>query len=132
MQEKNKGQLCIFFSCAEGMGETRAMLRSAQSQQEKGRRVVIAALASPIEQGTAALSEGFPHLPPQMSAGRPELDLDRVLTEKPDLVIIDRLAHTNPEGFRHRRRYQDVQELLLHGIDVYTTAQVSSKQISAI
>ncbi len=126
MHGKNSGQLCIFFSYAEGMGETCAMLRCAQAQQDQGLRVAIASLAPSMEQEASALSQGFPHLPPQMIEAQPELDLDLVLAEKPDLVIIDHLAHTNPEGFRHRRRYQDIQELLQHGIDVYTTAQVSS------
>lgn len=126
MHKTNKGQLRIFFSYAEGIGETRAMLQAAQFQQKQGRCVVIAALVTPMERETAALSKEFLHLPPRMSAAQPELDLEQVLTEKPDLVIIDHLAHTNPEGFCHRRRYQDIQELLQQGIDVYTTAQVSS------
>ena len=126
MHEMNKGQLRIFFSYAEGIGETRAMLQAAQSQQKKGRRVAIAALATPMEQEAVTLSKEFLHLSPRMSAAQPELDLEQVLAEKPDLVIIGHLAHTNPEGFCHRRRYQDIQELLQQGIDVYTTAQVSS------
>ncbi len=126
MQEKNNGQLCIFFSYAEGIGETQAMLQAAQVRQEKGHRVLVAALTPPCGQETAALTEGLRSLLPRMAADAPELDLDRVLAEKPELAVIDHLAHTNPEGFRHRRRYQDIQELLQQGVDVYTTACVSS------
>ncbi len=125
MSNTTPGQLRIFFSYAENAGETRAMLQAAQLQQKCGRRVAVAALPAAIDAATAHLADGFVRLPCRNAAAQPELDLDQILAEKPDLVVIAQLAHTNPEGFCHRRRYQDIQEILHQGIDVYTTASVS-------
>lgn len=125
---QNMGQLKIFFGYASGVGKTYAMLKAAHTAQNKGIDVVVGYMASHISPQTAALLEGLERVPVQrvMHEGiaLQELNLDAVIKRRPQLVLIDELAHTNVEGCRHTKRYQDIEELLKLGINVYTTVNV--------
>ena len=104
------------------------MLLAAREAQAEGRRAAIAYVETHKRAETEALVHGFTVIPRWQIAYRgvtlEEMDLDAVLAEHPDLAIVDELAHTNAPGCRHARRYQDVEELLEAGIDVYTTLNV--------
>jgi len=104
------------------------MLLAARETQAEGRRVVLAYVETHGRPETEALLDGFRIIPRSRIAYRgvtlEEMDLDTVLGEHPDLAVVDELAHTNAPGCRHARRYQDVEELLEAGIDVYTTLNV--------
>ena len=104
------------------------MLLAAREAQAEGRRVAIAYVETHKRAETEALVTGFTVIPRWQVAYRgvtlEEMDLDTVLAEHPDLAVVDELAHTNAPGCRHARRYQDVEELLEAGIDVYTTLNV--------
>ena len=117
------GRLKIFFSYAEGTGKTVQMLRDAGKRKEEGCDVVIGCI--PLEWG---LREEMERLAPVFHnyQGKlsPEFDIDSAIRRKPQLLVIDRLAHGNVPGSRHRKRYQDIEELLRAGIDVYTTLNV--------
>jgi two-component system sensor histidine kinase KdpD len=122
------GKLKIFFGMCSGVGKTTEMLKEAQAVRAHGTDVVIGCVETYGRQDTAALVEGLPRLS-RKSVGadgsvREEMDLDALLERKPALVLVDDLAHTNAPGSRHTRRYLDVEELLRHGIDVYTTLNV--------
>ncbi|HPI41909.1 MAG TPA: histidine kinase, partial [Pseudobdellovibrionaceae bacterium] len=105
-----------------------AMLRAAHQKLKEGTRVLVGVVETHGRNETALLLEGLPLLPKKKIRYRDtdleELDLDEVLKQKPELVIIDELAHTNVPGARHPKRYQDVLELLDAGIDVYTALNV--------
>jgi two-component system, OmpR family, sensor histidine kinase KdpD len=104
------------------------MLQAAREAQAEGRRALVAYVETHGRAETEALLEGFTVIPRWPLAYRgvtlEEMDLDTVLGEHPDLALVDELAHTNAPGCRHARRYQDVEELLEAGIDVYTTLNV--------
>lgn len=123
MKRPGEGQLKIFFSYAESIGKTQAMLKAARAAQAQGIRVLIGFLAPHTSGQTLALSEGMEQLP---SDGESGFDIDGALAKKPDLILIDELAHTNGRHSRHRKRYQEVDELLKAGIDVYTTVNVGN------
>lgn len=122
------GRLKIFFGMCAGVGKTFAMLQEARERRDSGADVVIGYIETHNRPETDALREGLEELPPRWVDYRGvrlrELDLDAVLCRQPDLVLVDELAHTNAEGLRHAKRYQDVLELLNAGIDVYTTVNV--------
>lgn len=113
--------------CA-GAGKTYDMLKAAHDVQSKGIDVVIGYVETHKRQETEALLEGLPVIPRKKIEYRgttlEEFDIDAVLSRRPKLVLVDELAHTNAPGCRHAKRYQDVQELLDNGIDVYTTLNV--------
>ncbi|HEV2283526.1 MAG TPA: sensor histidine kinase KdpD [bacterium] len=123
-----RGKLRIFLGYAAGVGKTYAMLLAAREAQSEGRGVAIAYVETHGRAETEALVHGFTIIPRWKIAYRgvtlEEMDLDTVLGEHPDLAVVDELAHTNAPGCRHARRYQDVEELLETGIDVYTTLNV--------
>ena len=119
--EERRGKLKIFFGYAPGVGKTYAMLLAARQAKERGTDVVVGYLDPHAEPQTMALLEGLERLPVAQGA---HFDLDAALKRKPQLILVDELAHTNSEGSRHTKRYQDVQELLNAGIDVYTTVNV--------
>lgn len=119
-----RGKLRLFFSYAEHVGKTQAMLSAAQRARRKGMRVLVGYIAPHSDQQTMALQEGLEALPTKTVEGREEFDLDRALATRPELVVVDELAHTNPRSSRHRKRYQDIEELLEQGIHVYTTVNV--------
>lgn len=129
-EEKNKelGQLKIFFGYAAGVGKTYAMLEAAHLAKERGMDVVIGYIEPHTRPKTMALLRGLEQLPNLQIAYNGirlrEFDLDAALQRKPEIVIVDELAHTNAAGCRHEKRYQDTEELLNAGIDVYTTINV--------
>ena len=122
------GRLKIFFGYAAGVGKTYAMLEAARDEAAAGRDVLAGYIEPHDRPETMALLSGLEVLPPQWIKYRGielrEFDLDGVLMRRPGLVLVDELAHTNVEGCRHRKRWQDVIELLEAGIDVYTTVNV--------
>jgi two-component system, OmpR family, sensor histidine kinase KdpD len=121
-----RGRLTVFFGAAPGVGKTYAMLEAAR--EEAGRDLLVGVVETHGRLETAALLEGLPVLPRRLLAYRGvtlhEFDLDAALARRPGLVLVDELAHTNAEGSRHGKRWQDVEELLDAGIDVYTTLNV--------
>lgn len=122
------GKLKIFFGYAAGVGKTYAMLKAAQETRAAGTDVVVGYVEPHTRPETLALLEGLESLPSLCASHRNltlnEFDLDAALRRRPGLILVDELAHTNADGCRHRKRYQDIQELLKSGIDVYTTVNV--------
>ena len=125
---EKRGKLKIFLGYAAGVGKTYAMLQAARQQQQEGREVVAGYVESHGRAETDALLEGMEVLP---KIGREyqgilltELDIDAALARKPQLILVDELAHTNAPGCRHEKRWQDIEELLAAGIHVYTTVNV--------
>jgi two-component system sensor histidine kinase KdpD len=127
-QSRTEGKLKIFFGYAAGVGKTYAMLDDARQQLSNGVDVVVGYLEPHLRAETMQLVEGLPMLPPQLIRYKnielKEFDLDEALRRKPKLILVDELAHTNAAGVRNKKRYQDVEELLKAGIDVYTTVNV--------
>jgi len=123
-----RGRLKIFFGASAGVGKTCAMLAQAQAQRAQGVDVVIGVVETHGRAETAALVGTVPVIPRRDVDHRgrslPEFDLDAVLARAPDLVLVDELAHSNVAGSRHPKRWQDVEELLAAGIDVWTTMNV--------
>lgn len=122
------GQLIVFLGMCPGVGKTYAMLQAGHRSQLQGQKVLVGVIETHGRSATAALLEGLQCLPLRRT-GPPdsphqEFDLDAVLRLKPDLVLVDELAHTNAPGSRHAKRYQDVLELLDKGINVSTTLNV--------
>ena len=122
------GKLKIFFGYAAGMGKTYAMLEAAHQAKQRGIDVVAGYIEPHARPQTSALVEGLERLPvkeiPYGGIVVREFDIDGSLKRNPQLILVDELAHTNAEGSRHTKRYQDVQELLKAGINVYTTVNV--------
>lgn len=125
---KQKGRLKIFFGMCAGVGKTYAMLKAAQGLKAKGIHIVAGLAETHGRKETEALLEGLSIIPKISIDYRnvqiQEMDLDAILHLKPEYVIVDELAHTNTTGMRHSKRYQDVQEILEKGINVYTTLNV--------
>lgn len=123
-----RGRLKVFFGYAAGVGKTYAMLTEAHRAQEGGADVVVGYVEPHTRADTLALLEGLEVMEPRAVEHRGialrEFDLDGALARAPQIVLVDELAHTNAPGCRHRKRYQDVEELLRAGIDVYTTVNV--------
>lgn len=123
-----RGRLKLFFGAAPGVGKTYAMLEAAQARRRRGDDVVIGWLETHGRADTEAVAHGLERVPPRVVAHRGlslrELDLDAVKARRPALVLVDELAHTNAPGSRHARRFQDVEELLAAGIDVFSTLNV--------
>ncbi|MCX6027791.1 MAG: sensor histidine kinase KdpD [Chloroflexi bacterium] len=123
-----RGKLKIFLGYAAGVGKTYAMLEAAHQRQGEGVDVVVGYVETHGRTETEAMLADLPAIPRQQVAYRnavlPEMDVDAVLARRPQLVLVDELAHTNAPGSRHPKRYLDVEELLAAGIDVYTTMNV--------
>ncbi len=121
-----RGELRIHLGAAPGVGKTYAMLGEARRRLERGTDVVVGLVETHGRARTAELLAGLEIVPrrPVGSEGLDELDLDAVLARRPEVVLVDELAHTNATGSRHRKRWQDVEELLEAGIDVLTTVNV--------
>lgn len=123
-----RGRLKIFFGMCPGVGKTFAMLEEARRRHGEGVEVVIGIVETHGRVETAALLEGLAIVPRAKVEYRgtslDEMDLDAILLWRPQLVIVDELAHTNAPGSRHPKRYQDVLELLDAGLDVFTTLNV--------
>lgn len=126
--QADRGRLKIFLGYAAGVGKTFSMLSAARQRKREGRDVVAAYVESHGRAETDALLEGLEAIPKLRLEyqGVPlfELDLDTILKRLPQIALVDELAHTNAPGSRHEKRWQDVQELLTAGIDVYTTVNV--------
>ncbi|MCW0234140.1 MAG: sensor histidine kinase KdpD [Ferrovibrio sp.] len=126
-QEK-RGRLNVFLGAAPGVGKTYAMLEAAHVRQREGVDVVIGVVETHGRQETALLMRGLEQLPQRRVAYRDrvfnELDVDEVLKRRPQLVLVDELAHTNVPGSRHEKRYQDIEEIRAAGIDVYTALNI--------
>lgn len=122
------GRLKIFFGYAAGVGKTYAMLEAAHQAQKEGINVVVGYVEPHARPDTLALLDGLEVLPCKEIDYRgiklKEFDLDQALQRKPQLILVDELAHNNAQGCRHTKRYQDVEELLQAGINVYTTVNV--------
>ncbi|KIG09928.1 sensor histidine kinase [Caballeronia concitans] len=127
-EKRQRGRLKVFFGASAGVGKTFAMLQAARRRREEGVDVVVGVAETHGRKETLALLEGLETLPPARIAYRgrllAEFDLDAALARKPQLVLVDELAHSNVQGSRHMKRWQDVHELLDAGIDVYTTVNV--------
>src|SRR5574344_1236085 len=126
--DMRRGHLKIFFGACAGVGKTYAMLQSARQKRRDGVDVLVGVVETHGRSETAALLEGLDVFPLAKTEYRgrsiAELDLEGLLSRKPGLVLVDELAHTNILGLRHKKRWQDVDELLNAGIDVYTTMNV--------
>jgi two-component system, OmpR family, sensor histidine kinase KdpD len=124
-EESRAGKLKIFVGAAPGVGKTYEMLQSAHARRRDGYDVVVGVVETHGRRETEALLEGLEVLPrrPVAYKGRSldEMDLDGVLARRPQIVLVDELAHTNAPGSRHPKRYLDVEEILNAGIDVYST-----------
>ncbi|MGE5315769.1 MAG: ATP-binding protein [Acidobacteriota bacterium] len=127
-EKGRKGKLKIFLGMCAGVGKTFEMLKAAQELRAKGTDVVIAYVETHGRTETQALTAGIPLVPRKSIAYREthleEMDLDAVIGRRPEIALVDELAHTNAPGSRHTKRYNDVVELLDHGINVYTTLNV--------
>ena len=123
-----RGKLKIFFGASAGVGKTYAMLIAAQTMRRSSADVVVGVLETHGRVETAALLEGLEQLPPLMlevqGTSVKEFNLDAALARHPALILVDELAHTNAPGARHPKRWQDIDELLGSGIDVFTTLNV--------
>jgi two-component system sensor histidine kinase KdpD len=123
-----RGRLKIFFGSSAGVGKTFAMLLAARRQREDGAHVLVGVVETHGRGETAALLEGLEVLPRKRVEQKghfiDEFDIDAALARHSDLILVDELAHTNAPGSRHPKRWQDVEELLAAGIDVYTTLNV--------
>ncbi len=124
----DEGRLKIFLGMCPGVGKTYAMLLAGQVRQEEGVDVVIGVMETHGRIETAAVAAGLTRIPRKQIIHREvpieEMDLDAILARKPQLVLVDELAHSNAAGSRHPKRWQDVVELLQAGIDVYTTLNI--------
>jgi two-component system sensor histidine kinase KdpD len=126
--QKKRGKLKIFLGYIAGVGKTYEMLKAAHLRKDEGIDVRIGYIEHHGRRETEELMEGLPSIPIRSieyhGVKLPEMDLDAILAAHPQLVLVDELAHTNVPGSRHPKRYQDVEELLAEGIDVYSTLNV--------
>jgi len=126
--QKAKGKLKIFLGYAAGVGKTFSMLEAAHSRNAEGVDVVVGLVETHGRAETETLLQGLEVIPRKIIEYRgvqlSEMDLDAVLTRKPQLALVDEHAHTNAPGSRHSKRWQDVEELINAGIDVYTTLNI--------
>ncbi|WP_131862264.1 sensor histidine kinase [Crenobacter luteus] len=124
----HRGRLKVFFGAAAGVGKTCAMLEAGRAQRDAGVDVLVGLVETHGRSETARLASQLPRLPvrrvPYRGTELKEFDLDAALARKPQLILVDELAHSNAPGSRHLKRWQDVDELLDAGIDVYTTLNV--------
>ena len=127
-KREDRARLKIFVGAAPGVGKTYAMLQAAQQRRREGANVVVGVVETHGRPETAALLDGLEVVPRRRIEYRgqilEEMDLDAILTRRPELAVVDELAHTNAPGSRHPKRVGDVEELLAAGIDVYTTVNI--------
>ena len=122
------GRLKIFVGAAPGVGKTYEMLQSAHAKRKAGADVVVGVVETHGRAETEALLQGLEILPRKRISYKDqiieEMDLDALIARRPKIALVDELAHTNAPGSRHPKRYLDVEELLSHGIDVYTAVNI--------
>jgi two-component system sensor histidine kinase KdpD len=127
-EESASGKLKIFVGAAPGVGKTYEMLQSAHAKRKAGIDVVVGFVETHGRAETEALVRGLEVIPRKKLDYRgqivEEMDLDAVIARRPQIALVDELAHTNAPGSRHPKRYLDVEELLSHGIDVYTAVNI--------
>lgn len=127
-RQAQRGRLRIYFGAVAGVGKTYAMLQAAHAARKAGADVVVGLLETHGRSDTAALLAGLDQLPRLEMEHRGhtlhEFDLDAALTRHPDVLLVDELAHTNTPGARHQKRWQDIEELLGAGVDVWSTLNV--------
>ncbi|MBF9235155.1 sensor histidine kinase [Microvirga alba] len=125
---EGRGRLKIFLGAAPGVGKTYGMLEAARLARQGGTDVVIGLVETHGRKETEQLLEGFDILPrisvPYRGRMVQEFDIDAALERRPDLILVDEYAHTNAPGSRHPKRWQDIEELLAAGIDVWTTLNI--------
>jgi two-component system, OmpR family, sensor histidine kinase KdpD len=125
---EHRGRLKIFLGAAPGVGKTYEMLTAGRARRKEGVDIVIGIVETHKRAETEALLDGFEIVPRKKVQYRDraldEMDIDAILARRPKLVLVDELAHTNAPGGRHEKRYQDVEELLAAGIDVYATLNI--------
>ncbi|WP_338919933.1 sensor histidine kinase KdpD [Pseudomonas silesiensis] len=128
LSRDGRGRLKVFLGAAPGVGKTYAMLQAAHTQLRQGVKVIAGVVETHGRAETEALLGSLPQQPLVRSEYRgvmlEEMDLDGLLAARPALVLVDELAHSNAPGSRHAKRWQDIQELLAAGIDVFTTVNV--------
>lgn len=126
--QSKKGRLKIFFGMCAGVGKTFSMLESAHIDKSNGKDIIIGYVETHNRPDTNELLKGFEIIPRKVVEYKgtklEDADTEAIITRKPDIVLIDELAHTNVPGSRHLKRYQDVLDILDMGIDVYTTLNV--------
>lgn len=127
-QQSGRGRMSVFLGYAAGVGKTYAMLQAAQQRRAEGIDVVVGYVETHGRAETDALLPGLEIMPRRTvdyrGATLSEMDVDGVLARQPQLALVDELAHSNAPGSRHPKRYQDVEDLLASGIDVYTTLNI--------
>jgi two-component system sensor histidine kinase KdpD len=127
-EDNRAGRLKIFVGAAPGVGKTYEMLQSAHARRKAGVDVVVGVVETHGRAETEALLDGLEVIPRRRFDHKgqqlEEMDLDALIARHPQIALVDELAHTNAPGSRHPKRYLDVQELLSHGIDVYTAVNI--------
>ncbi len=125
---EHRGRLKIFLGAAPGVGKTYEMLQAGKARLQEGVDAVIGVVETHRRAETEALATGFEIIPKKAVSYKghdlQEMDIDAILARAPALALVDELAHTNAPGSRHEKRYQDVEELLAAGIDVYSTLNI--------
>src|SRR5260370_6691643 len=127
-EENRVGKLRIFVGAAPGVGKTYEMLQQARARKKDGYDIVVGIVETHGRRETESLLEGLEIVARQRLEYRgqwlEEMDLDAIIARRPQIVLVDELAHTNASGSRHPKRYLDVEELLSRGIHVYTTVNI--------
>ncbi len=127
-EERRVGKLRIFVGAAPGVGKTYEMLQQAQARKKDGYDIVVGIVETHGRRETEALVQGLEVVPRRrlLYKGQwlEEMNLDAIIARRPQIVLVDELAHSNVEGSRHPKRYLDVEELMSYGIDVYTTVNI--------
>jgi two-component system sensor histidine kinase KdpD len=127
-EERRSGRLKIFVGAAPGVGKTYEMLQQARARKQDGYDIVIGVVETHGRKETQALLDGLETVPRKRLEYKgqwlEEMDLDAIIARRPQIALVDELAHTNAPGSRHPKRYLDVEELLSGGIDVYTTVNI--------
>src|SRR5438128_633664 len=127
-EERRSGRLKIFVGAAPGVGKTYEMLQQARARKQDGYDVVVGVVETHGRKETEALLDGLEIIPRRRIEYRgqwlEEMDLDAIIARRPQIVLVDELAHTNAPGSRHPKRCLDVEELLNRGINVYSTVNI--------
>ena len=128
IEKSKRGRLKMYIGHAAGVGKTYQMLEDAHALQTQGAGVVVGVVETHGRAETAAKLEGLPVIPPRKVRYKDrdldEMDLPAILERKPEIVLVDELAHTNVPGVENEKRYQDVEEILAAGISVMTTVNI--------